>query len=320
MTYNIDIINLCIYHYSLKTKLTKISSILNISKQTIYKWIFLYKNYFDNNEYLTEISYKNIKNSKIHGLNKIHLYESCICEYINNNEGSTLIDIIKNIQHINISKSSIVRILKKNNYTYKKINNKIIPYDVEILNNNRKNYVDKLNLETFNEIICIDESSFCVTDHNRYGYSKSGIEIKKIFKHKKVKERRSLLAAINNINIIDYQILDGSIKKDIYIDFFIKNKDVFYNKCILHDNARIHHSNDLKTYCINNNIHLLYLPPYTPEFNPIEEVFAELKIIYRKLAHTNLNEDIELTINHLNNTNINKYYKHSIETMIKYKN
>ena len=37
----------------------------------------------------------------------------------------------------------------------------------------------------------------------------------------------------------------------------------------------------------------------------------------RKLTHTNLNKDIELMINHPNNTNINKYYKYFI---INYKN
>ena len=45
MTYNIDIINLCINHYANNIKISKIASILNISIMNIYLWIKKY-NYF----------------------------------------------------------------------------------------------------------------------------------------------------------------------------------------------------------------------------------------------------------------------------------
>ena len=31
-------------------------------------------------------------------------------------------------------------------------------------------------------------------------------------------------------------------------------------------------------------MHLLYLPPYSPDFNPIEQVFAKLKALLRRMA------------------------------------
>jgi transposase len=34
--------------------------------------------------------------------------------------------------------------------------------------------------------------------------------------------------------------------------------------------------------CQNAEIRLVYLPPYSPDFNPIEEAFAELKAWMRK--------------------------------------
>ena len=30
--------------------------------------------------------------------------------------------------------------------------------------------------------------------------------------------------------------------------------------------------------------HLLFLPPYSPDFNPIEQVLAKLKVLLRKAA------------------------------------
>jgi transposase len=43
------------------------------------------------------------------------------------------------------------------------------------------------------------------------------------------------------------------------------------------DNAPWHKTNKVKEYCKNNNITLLFLPPYSPEFNPIERVWSFLK-------------------------------------------
>jgi transposase len=42
-------------------------------------------------------------------------------------------------------------------------------------------------------------------------------------------------------------------------------------------NASFHHSERVKQLCSEAGVKLLYLPPYSPDFNPIEEYFAELK-------------------------------------------
>ena len=46
------------------------------------------------------------------------------------------------------------------------------------------------------------------------------------------------------------------------------------------DNAPWHKTKKVKDYCKENNITLLFLPPYSPEFNPIERVwsFAKSKV------------------------------------------
>ena len=48
------------------------------------------------------------------------------------------------------------------------------------------------------------------------------------------------------------------------------------------DNASFHHSDQVKQLCSNAWIKLLYLPPYSPDFNPIEGLFAELKCYIKK--------------------------------------
>jgi len=43
------------------------------------------------------------------------------------------------------------------------------------------------------------------------------------------------------------------------------------------DNATWHKTLKVKEFCKNNNITLLFLPPYSPEYNPIERVWSFLK-------------------------------------------
>ena len=43
------------------------------------------------------------------------------------------------------------------------------------------------------------------------------------------------------------------------------------------DNASFHHSEKITEMCFEAGVRLLYLPPYSPDLNPIEEFFSELK-------------------------------------------
>lgn len=41
--------------------------------------------------------------------------------------------------------------------------------------------------------------------------------------------------------------------------------------------------------------HLLYLPPYSPDFNPIEKVFSQIKAFLKKTA-TRIKENLDIAI------------------------
>ena len=71
-------------------------------------------------------------------------------------------------------------------------------------------------------VICIDETTKCINDYKRYGYSDKGTEIKKTYKHKHNQERRTLLSAISNKDFINNNIIHGSVNGEIYLDFFKK--------------------------------------------------------------------------------------------------
>ena len=49
------------------------------------------------------------------------------------------------------------------------------------------------------------------------------------------------------------------------------------------DNFSSHHAVLVKAYAANNNIQLVYLPPYSPDLNPIEQIWRAIK---REVAAT----------------------------------
>ena len=49
------------------------------------------------------------------------------------------------------------------------------------------------------------------------------------------------------------------------------------------DNARIHHAKKVKKYCKEHKIKLIYLPPYSPDLNPIEFLWKRIKKNYRMI-------------------------------------
>jgi len=52
---------------------------------------------------------------------------------------------------------------------------------------------------------------------------------------------------------------------------------------LIMDNASFHRSDKIQQMCDDAGVLLLYLPPYSPDFNPIEETFGKLKTYIREV-------------------------------------
>jgi transposase len=48
------------------------------------------------------------------------------------------------------------------------------------------------------------------------------------------------------------------------------------------DNASFHRTERIKEMCRDAGVEMIYLPPYPPDLNPIEEFFADLKQFIKK--------------------------------------
>ena len=54
------------------------------------------------------------------------------------------------------------------------------------------------------------------------------------------------------------------------------------NSVLVMDNAKIHHDNEMVNVIERSGCKVLYLPPYSPDYNPIEIAFSTIKIWIRR--------------------------------------
>lgn len=59
---------------------------------------------------------------------------------------------------------------------------------------------------------------------------------------------------------------------------------------VVMDNLRSHHVNAVQELFAGTEFHLAYLPPYSPDLNPIEKMWSKMKSILRKLKIRNLDK------------------------------
>lgn len=101
------------------------------------------------------------------------------------------------------------------------------------------------------------------------------------------KERVSLLAAAS---------LDGAIAEQALVVTDTVNKNAFLcflkttllptlpkGSVIIMDNWTVHHGDEVRDLALAYGCELLYLPTYSPDFNPIEHLFAKIKAFIKRL-------------------------------------
>ena len=153
----------------------------------------------------------------------------------------------------------------------------------------------------YDQLIYIDESAANERSLDRkYGWSPKGQPARLISSAKRSK-KWSILPVYTYDGFIDWEIIRGSYNSNMFINF-IKEKVIPHTtpfpgprSVLIMDNAKIHHhpvylqslfsaysSQDVHTVCENAEIKLIYLPPYSPDLNPIEEAFAQLKAWFKK--------------------------------------
>lgn len=128
------------------------------------------------------------------------------------------------------------------------------------------------------DIVYIDESGFEATVCRPSGWSVRG---RKVYGNHSGRRysRTNLLAAKRNKTLLAPLLYSGTTTAE-WFNHWLKYhlmRELRPGSTLIMDNARFHRKRDIETLAKAAGHHVLFLPPYSPDFNPIEEDFAIMK-------------------------------------------
>ena len=177
--------------------------------------------------------------------------------------------------------STICRFLHSCGFSRTKIRNVALQRNEEV----RARYVVEVELYSPCMFVFVDETGCDRRDSMRkFGYALRGRRC--VAKKLLVRgERVSAITAITLNGILDYRFLRGTTNGDIFLDFIEQNllphlmpfDGTNDNSIVVMDNASIHHVSEVADLISSVGALLIYLPPYSPDLNPIEEAFSSVK-------------------------------------------
>ena len=181
---------------------------------------------------------------------------------------------------IQISRQLVHLILKKENITYKRIRTRGVSKKKHELTHD---FIEKYKqiIETHKNIVSIDESGFDQRGKQIYGYSLKGTKaiVSQELTYPHV--RYNLIYAISRDGNQTFELTKEKVKGSHFANF-INRLPFPKGTVIMLDNASIHKTKEFRDSITEKGYVVLYTPPYSPEFNPIELVFGNFKNTFYK--------------------------------------
>jgi transposase len=134
-------------------------------------------------------------------------------------------------------------------------------------------------------LVFIDETWASTNMARRYGRAPRGQRLRMSVPHGHWKTT-TFVGALRLTGMVAPMVLDGPINGrafQAYVDQVLV-PELRPGDVVVMDNLGSHKGAGVRSAIEKAGASLLYLPPYSPDFNPIENAFAKLKALLRKAA------------------------------------
>ena len=138
-------------------------------------------------------------------------------------------------------------------------------------------------------LIYLDESGFDLNMKKEYGWKKKGQRLYDNKSGNRKNKRITVISAYSNQtkDLIAPIYFEGNTDTKIFnqwIQEFLIT-ELKPNQTLILDNATFHKSSKTRELIESANCKLLYLPPYSPDFNPIEQKWSHVKNQVKKIRN-----------------------------------
>lgn len=125
----------------------------------------------------------------------------------------------------------------------------------------------------------------------------------------------TLVAALDRRGMRCSMTLDGAVNRDAFEAFVerVLVPTLAPGDVVVMDNLSSHKGPRVEQFVASAGATVLYLPPYSPDLNPIELAFAKLKALLRKAGHRTMAAlwaDIQRMLNEISAGDAEGFYRH----------
>ena len=133
-------------------------------------------------------------------------------------------------------------------------------------------------------VVYIDESGFSHESTRSHGYAKIGQRCFGTFNWG-AKGRTNAIGALLNGLLLTVSLFSFNVNSDVFHAWMTQDllPKVPVGSVIVMDNASFHKRDDIVQSIQRAGCIVEFLPPYSPDFNPIEHTWAQLKSIRNKM-------------------------------------
>ena len=284
------------YYLKNDISMENVCNIFGCKKQSLSRWI---------DRYLSENSIKRHNRISLsYKVKKKHVKYAI--KKLKENEQITMYELVKIVKKkyndFNITPRQLRNVIRDNNITRKRTRHEHFPIKRYGKPIKKQEELDKfykaVDEYKLNKIISLDETSIKPAMLKEYSRCKIGKRCVVKTDDSYFFRKFTLLVAIKNSKCIGWKLYDkGGMTKERLVEFleeFVFDK--YKNHLIILDNAGSHRNNYVKEAILNSGNKYLFSIPYTPETNPIEALFNQLKY-YLKLNKKVLKfDDIKIEI------------------------
>ena len=148
------------------------------------------------------------------------------------------------------------------------------------------------------QLVYIDESGIDQYIHYPWGYGLRGQKVHGEISGKRY-DRESFIAGKRGAEIIAPMCFKGTCNTELF-NIWIEQvliAELQPGQVVIMDNAAFHKSPQTRVLIESAGCILIYLPPYSPDLNPIEKYWANLKAKLKKIIHDfdNLSDALDHT-------------------------
>jgi transposase len=125
----------------------------------------------------------------------------------------------------------------------------------------------------------------------------------------------TLIAALGDRGMRCSTTVDGAVNADVFQSFVgqVLIKSLSAGDVVVMDNLSSHKGLRVRQLIESVGAMVLYLPPYSPDLNPIELAFAKLKQLMRSAAHRTVQalwEDVQRMLDQITANDAAGFYRH----------